>query len=142
MDIVENIDTSMPPKGIFETLKTIFPNINSHYVFPDGRKNYSEKACLNQIRLLSAVADLYGFCEKVWGFDIHGSMPVMQIDMGIKDPQNPDSAHIINKMYSSTFTIDKKQSEHVWGEGWNPNVLNPDIQTHNEGNGNFEVILE
>jgi hypothetical protein len=125
-----------------DELKDRFPNLAQQGMFLEAPKYYDAERCLKEIKDLAALAELFEFADKVWAFDIHGSLPMMYVDRGPKNGDDPNSGRIVKRIYSSVSMYEGKPYLSIWGEGWDPKELNEDMETKPEGLGNYYIVIQ
>src|SRR3989339_592949 len=119
-----------------------FPNLNKNALFAEGGGYISGENAFRKIEDLVALAEIFGFTDRVWTFDIHGQLPVMYIDLGPKVPEEPDSGRVVKKIYSKSGSYNNQPYLSIWGENWDPSVLNKEMQVTHDGSGEYHIVLK
>lgn len=81
---------------------------------------------------LIALAELYNFEDTVFAFDKHGIVPVMYIDRSQDEIKDTDT-RIVKKIYCMKSTEDGTPHSTMWGDGWDPSVLHPEMEVVQSG---------
>lgn len=128
--------TASPEKNDCTELACRFPNLNLEALFMEASKTYKSDFCMEKIQDLIALAELYNICDYVREFDIHGSLPVMYVEISEGTKTN------LERIYLEKFTYNGKPRLSIWGEHWDPKVLNPDMETYPDATGNYYIKLD